>query len=379
LIDYACSRVMLGQMLFSNWATDRQDILSQLAEERKPVNTEVETKTIAVGVIGTGGMGTRHAVNLHRYLGGARVAAVYDVDAERARQAAAQSAAPLVMTDPRALIEDASVDAVLIASPDETHVEMTLACLEAGKPVLCEKPLATRVEDAYRVLEAETALGRKLISVGFMRRFDPRHRAVKSAATSGELGKPLLFKGVHRNASVAYGITGATILTNSAGHDFDSARWMLGEEVVEVSVRGLLSRPNLHPDTRDLLLINLKMTNNCLAAAEVFVNDDYGYEVSAELVCQRGTAVTTQPELALVRANGRRGFGVANDWLSPFQDAYVAELVDWIASIQSGEAFQGATAWDGFVVMQVTNACIRSLQTGETVKVDLPPKPALYG
>jgi myo-inositol 2-dehydrogenase/D-chiro-inositol 1-dehydrogenase len=88
--------------------------------------------------------------------------------------------------------------------------------------------------------------------------------------------------------------------------------------------------------------------------------------------------VTTQPELALVRANAKRGFGVANDWLSPFQDAYVAELADWVTSIQTGEPFHGATAWDGFVVMQVTNACIRSLQSGESVKVELPEKPALY-
>ncbi|HEX9012129.1 MAG TPA: Gfo/Idh/MocA family oxidoreductase [Anaerolineaceae bacterium] len=341
------------------------------------METDVETKIISVGVIGTGGMGTRHAVNLHRHIGGARVAAVYDLDSSRARKAAELTQAA-VMDEPQQLIEDAGVDAVLIAAPDGTHADLTLACLKAGKPVLCEKPLATNAADARRVVEAEAALGMRLVSVGFMRRFDPRHAAVKAAAASGILGKPLLFKGVHRNASVAYGITGATILTNSAGHDFDSARWLLGEEVQEVSVKGLRSRPDLHPDTRDLLVIEMTLTNQCLAVAEVFVNAEYGYEVSAELVCQRGTAVTTQPELALVRADAHRGYGVESDWLAPFQDAYVAELTDWIGALQEGRPFRGATAWDGLAAMMVTTACIQSLESGAPAAVSLPEKPALY-
>ena len=100
-------------------------------------------------------------------------------------------AAPESFNDPLKLIQDHSVDAVLIASPDDTHADMTLACLDAGKPVLCEKPLATSAEDARKVLNAETSLGRNLISVGFMRRFDPQHAAVKTTAMSGDLGKPL--------------------------------------------------------------------------------------------------------------------------------------------------------------------------------------------
>jgi myo-inositol 2-dehydrogenase/D-chiro-inositol 1-dehydrogenase len=195
---------------------------------------------------------------------------------------------------------------------------------------------------------------------------------------SGDIGRPLLFKGVHRNASVPYGTTGATILTNSAGHDFDSARWLLGEEVQEVYVRGLRSRAELHPDTRDLLLVEMSLTNNCMAVAEVYVNDEYGYEVSAELVCQRGTAVSTQPDLALVRADSRRGFSVPGDWLSRFQDAYVAELLDWVDGVRNRRPFQGASAWDGYVAMRVTSACIQSLHTGAAVPVNLPEKPALY-
>jgi myo-inositol 2-dehydrogenase/D-chiro-inositol 1-dehydrogenase len=342
------------------------------------METKLGTKTVSVGVIGTGGMGTRHVANLYTNIPGARVTAVYDLARERASQAAELCGSAAVIDDPMALIESDQVDAVLIASPDDTHADLTLACLKAGKPVLCEKPLATTVEAAVSVLEAEAALGRRLVSVGFMRRFDPQHTAVKMMASSGEIGRPLLFKGVHRNASVAFGISGATILTNSAGHDFDSARWLLGEEVQEVYVRGLRSRPELHPDTKDLLLVELFLTNQCMATAEVYVNDEYGYEVSAELICQRGTAVTTQPDLALVRAGARRGYTVPSDWLSRFQDAYVAELRDWVNSIQTGRPFRGANAWDGYVTMMVTSACIQSLNSGTAVPVKLVEKPGLY-
>ena len=335
-------------------------------------------RNIAVGVIGTGGMGMRHAVNLHRFVGGATIAGVYDLDQTHARLAAAQSGAAQLFDDPIELIENPGIDAVVIASPDDTHANLTLACLKAGKPVLCEKPLATTVADAEKVLEAESSAQRHLVSVGFMRRFDPYHAAVKAAVMSGDLGKPLLWKGVHRNASVSFGISGATILINSAGHDFDSARFLLGEEVREVFVHGLKSHQDLHADTRDLLLVDLIMTNNCLGTAEVFVNAGYGYEVSAEVVCQKGTAVTQQPDKVQLRAASHRGFYVSSDWLAPFQDAYVAEAIDWIESLQNGTHFHGASAWDGYAAIVVTAACIQSLQSGKSCPVKLNEKPGFY-
>lgn len=342
------------------------------------MGTTSEAHEIRVGVIGTGGMGTRHATNLRRFVGGARVAAVADIDVGRARRAAAASGSPTVYGDPAAVIADPAVDAVLIAAPDERHAQLTRACLAAGKPVLCEKPLATSPDEALAVVEDEVALGRRLVAVGFMRRFDAQHRAVKAVVDSDEIGEPLLFKGVHRNASVEFGITGATILINSAGHDLDSARWLLGSDPVRVLVRGIRSRPDLHADTRDLLVIELEMAGGQLAVAEVYVNADYGYEVSAEVVCQRGTAQTIPPDRVLVRGRAHRGVTVASDWMDPFQDAYVAELRDWIEALRAASTFSGASAWDGFVTMQTTAAAIESLASGQEAAVRLPERPVLY-
>ena len=342
------------------------------------METKTNSQTLSVGVIGTGGMGTRHALNLHRAVGNARVAAVYDLDQDRARQMAEMCGQPLVLDDPERLINHPQVEAVMIVSPDDTHARLTLACLQAGKPVLSEKPLATTVEDAIRVLEAEVECGQRLVSVGFMRRFDPQHMAVKTVVADGVLGRPLLFKGVHRNAAVPYGTTAETILINSAGHDVDSARWLLGAEVQEVYVRGLRSRPDLHPDTKDLLLIEMALTNDTLAHVEVYVNADYGYEVSAEVVCQRGSAITTLADDILVRADAQRGHPIPKDWLARFQDAYVLELVEWVESIQDSRSFRGAHTWDGYMTMLITGACIDSFRSGTITSLNVPDKPALY-
>jgi myo-inositol 2-dehydrogenase/D-chiro-inositol 1-dehydrogenase len=342
------------------------------------METKNNSQTLSVGIIGTGSMGTRHALNLHWAVGSARVAAVYDLDQERARQVAGVCGPALVFEDPERLIDDPHVDAVVIASPDDTHARLTLACLQVGKPVLSEKPLATTGDDAGRVLECEVELGKRLVSVGYMRRFDPQHMAVKAAVTDGALGRPLLFKGVHRNATVPYGTTGETILINSAGHDFDSTRWLLGEEVQEVFVRGLRSRADLHPDTKDLLLIEMALTNDSLAALEVYVNADYGYEVSAEVVCQRGSAITTLADSVLVRSDAQRAHPIPKDWLGRFQDAYVREVAEWIESIQEARPFRGANTWDGYMTMLITGSCIESLRSCAVKSLNLPDKPALY-
>lgn len=186
------------------------------------------SEEISVGVIGAGGMGARHANNLSQRVKGASVAGVTDMGRSRAGELAG-SCGPgaTVFEDPSALIGDESTDAVVIASPNHTHAELVLECLRQEKPVLCEKPLATTAEAARTVVDAEAELGRRLVQVGFMRRHDPQHLDVKSAVDSGAAGRPVLFKGIHRNLGAAPGASSESILFNSAVHHLDCARWML--------------------------------------------------------------------------------------------------------------------------------------------------------
>jgi myo-inositol 2-dehydrogenase / D-chiro-inositol 1-dehydrogenase len=338
-----------------------------------------DSRRLSVGLIGMGGMGTRHALNLHHHIGAAHVAAVYDPDVDRARQAAAACGAALVFDDPLQLIQADDVDAVVIASPDATHADFTLECIRCRKPVLCEKPLAASAADAAKIVEAECALGRRLISVGFMRRFDPQHVAVRQAVAAGQIGRPILFKGVHRNAMIPPYVTGDAIITNSAGHDIDSARWLLGQEVTEVYVRGVRTRASFSPETRDLLLIQMVLNGEGLATIEVFGAAEYGYEVSAEIVAERGAAMTVPPGAAIVRSLQTRSVAVPQDWLARFQDAYVAELAQWVGAAQTEQLFTGANVWDGYMSLMVADACIQSLHNGITMAVPLLARPGLYG
>jgi myo-inositol 2-dehydrogenase/D-chiro-inositol 1-dehydrogenase len=337
-----------------------------------------DSRTLSIGLIGLGGMGMRHALNLHQRIGAARVAAVYDLDTQRAGQAAAACGAAQIFDDPLRLIQSAQIDAVVIASPDATHAAFVLECLRCGKPVLCEKPLAGSAADAARVVEAECELGRQLVSVGFMRRFDPQHVAVRQALEAGQIGRALLFKGVHRNAMIPPYVTGDAMITNSAGHDIDSARWLLGQEVAEVDVRGVRTRASFSAETRDLLLIQMVLRGDCLATIEVFGAAEYGYEVLAEIVGDQGVATTLSPGDAAVRSRATRSVSVPQDWLARFQDAYVAELAQWVGAIQSQQPFGGASAWDGYMSLLIGEACIRSLHSAAPVAVASPERPGLY-
>ena len=129
---------------------------------------------------------------------------------------------------PLSLIGSDRIEAVIIASPDATHAELTLPCLAAGKPVLCEKPLASSATDALRVVEAEVALNRRLIQVGYMRRFDPGYQAMKRIKDEGGVGATVLLHNVHRNARAPEWFTGAMSVTNSFVHEIDISRWLTG-------------------------------------------------------------------------------------------------------------------------------------------------------
>jgi myo-inositol 2-dehydrogenase/D-chiro-inositol 1-dehydrogenase len=162
-------------------------------------------------------------------------------DADPVRAAAVAGSAR-VHDDPLALVADAEVDAVIIASSDATHEAFVLACLEAGKPVLCEKPLAATAEAGLRVVEAEAAIGRRLIQLGFMRRYDSGYVAMKAALRDGAVGAPLLLHCIHRNASVPPDYTSDMLITSSATHEVDIARWLLGDEIVSAVVHGRARR-----------------------------------------------------------------------------------------------------------------------------------------
>src|SRR5829696_7051315 len=241
---------------------------------------------LRVGVVGLGVMGAGHLRTLVADVPRAQVAAVCDVDVDRARLVAGEGVC--LHVDPIALIRSEEVDAVLTSS-DATHADLVLACIDAGKPVLCEKPLATTAAASLVVTEAEAALGRRLVQVGFMRRFDASYAAVKRELDDGRVGRPLLVHCAHRNAAVPPTYTSDMLITSSGTHEFDVVRWLTGEEIVTATVLTPRATSRAVDGMRDPQLLILKTEGGVLADVEVFVNAAYGYEIRCELVGETGT------------------------------------------------------------------------------------------
>jgi myo-inositol 2-dehydrogenase/D-chiro-inositol 1-dehydrogenase len=312
--------------------------------------------TAGVGVIGAGMMGSDHVRTLTEAVSGARVAAVADADPARAEAAAALGGGR-AFADPHDLIADPGVDAVIVASFDTTHEEFVLACIAAGKRVLCEKPLATTAEACLRVIDAEVAAGRRLVSLGFMRRCDPAYEDLKDRLD--EIGDVLLVHCAHRNAQAPAIYTSEMLITSSCVHEIDISRWLLGEEIVAATVRAPRSTRQAPDNLVDPQLILLETASGVLIDVEVFVNARYGYDIRCELVGELGTL--------------RLAEQVEPDFRARFATAYRRELDSWVRGAD------GPSAWDGYAANAVADACLASLAGGGRAEVALVEKPALYG
>ncbi|OYU20096.1 MAG: myo-inositol 2-dehydrogenase [Rhodobacteraceae bacterium PARR1] len=322
--------------------------------------------TLSVGVIGLGVMGAEHLRLLREETGGARVVAVCDADAARAQALAGDAQ---VFTDPMALIADQRVGAVVIASPDATHAGLALACIAAGKPALCEKPLASTAAEALRIVDAEVASGRGLLQIGYMRRFDPAYAEMQAVRMAGGIGEPVLLHNIHRNAAAPDWFTGPMAVTNSFVHEVDISRWLLGSELVSAIVH---AGPGGDP-----LMITMETDRGEIVSTEVFMNAHYGYHVHAQMVGRGGTVEMAAPTVTLTNRARQHGHAFPANWVPRFADAYRIQMRAWVDAVASGVP-TGASAWDGYVATAVAEQVVTALQTGAKAQLFLGARPALY-
>ena len=333
------------------------------------MNAHVDS--LRIGIIGTGNIGTSHARSLAREVSGAEVAWLYDADNSRA-SALADELGANVAPNVEQLV--ASSDAVVIASPDALHAEQALLCLDAQRPTLCEKPLAPKVPEATSVVDAEVDLGHRLISLGFMRRFDPGYVALKDSLAG--IGEPLIVHNVHRNAFAPYGLTTSGTLTNSAIHEIDINRWLLDDDYATVQVVAGRPGPRTPEGELDPILVLLTTRGGAVVEIEAFVNAAYGYEVRCEVVGSEGTVEMGDGAYLTRRAERAVGHEVPELWLGRFEDAYRRQLQAWVDAAHTGRT-SGATAWDGLIATITANAAVTAITQGPQA-IDLPERPALY-
>lgn len=333
--------------------------------------------TLNVGVIGTGMIGQDHIRRISQVLSGAEITAVTDADADLAQHVASGLKNATVHATGHDVIADENVDAVLVASWGPTHEEYVLASIAENKPVFCEKPLATTEQACRSIIAAEVAAGRRLVQVGFMRRYDAAYRALKDVVKSGEIGAPLMYYSGHRNPSVPEHYTKDMAIVDTAVHDFDVARWLLAEEFA--GIRVLPAKPNRHGGKlQDPLLMILDTASGVLVNVETSVNIRYGYDIRGEVVGEDGTAALADRSPVVLRQAGAVSGSVPADWRERFSTAYDTELQAWIDAVAAGEGATGPSSWDGYAAQVVCDAGIKALHSNERVAVELIDRPAIY-
>jgi predicted dehydrogenase len=298
-------------------------------------------RKLGVGVLGVGEMGKRHAENIRRLVTEARLVAVADAAAERARQVAAELEIETSYGSLEAMLECKDLDAVLIATPDKFHAQAIGIAARSGKDILCEKPLALNIADARSALEAVSKAHVRL-QIGFMRRYDPAYAAAMQRIEGGEIGTPVIFKSVGRDkdepslAAYQSNLNGMVFYNNTI-HDFDLARWLMQDEVSEVhSYTTVAIRPEV-ARYGDVVasVVNLQYQNGAIGNVESYVQAVYGYDVRTEIVGSKGSILVgslRQAPATFLRAEGGVQI-LADHFLTRFQDAYLAEVRDFVQGI----------------------------------------------
>ncbi|MFM2356089.1 MAG: hypothetical protein RLZZ528_1825 [Pseudomonadota bacterium] len=322
--------------------------------------------TLAIGVIGLGVMGAEHLRLLRNETRDAQVVAVCDADDARAQSLKGDAT---VFADPLALIGSDKVEAVVIASPDNTPASLAMACIASGKRVLCEKPLGGSTQDALKVIDAEISSGKRYVQTGYMRRFDPAYLALQTAVATDQIGNIVLMHNVHRNKAAPKWFRGAMAITNSFVHEIDVSRWLLGW--------GMASARIVSAKGGDPILITMETDLGQLVSTEVYLNAGYGYHVHCQLVGTKGTVETLQDASITSNRDGRSAHVFPDNWIPRFREAYRLQMNAWVKSVQDG-THVGASAWDGYVATAIAEQLVVALRSDTKVSLFPGPLPALY-
>jgi myo-inositol 2-dehydrogenase / D-chiro-inositol 1-dehydrogenase len=256
---------------------------------------EIQEPPVRVGVIGTGRIGRLHARLLAGEVSGLRLAAVSDVKADAADACAARLGIRAVTLDE--LLGRDDVDAVAICSSTDTHAELSVRAAKAGKAVFCEKPLSLDLAEVDHVLAAAVGVP---FMVGFNRRFDPAHQAVRDAAAEGRLGDLHLVRITSRDPAPPppeYVRASGGIFLDMTIHDFDMARYVTGQEVVEVYARGEVRvDPKIGAEgDLDTAVVLLTHEDRSLTVIDNSRQAVYGFDQRVEAFGSAGMAVSENP------------------------------------------------------------------------------------
>jgi myo-inositol 2-dehydrogenase/D-chiro-inositol 1-dehydrogenase len=331
-------------------------------------------RKVNIAVIGTGRMGSVHTRNLARLIPEANLAAVCDIRLEVAQAVADELGIQRVVKDYHELLADKSIEAILIATSTDTHAFIMKDVAAAGKHIFCEKPLALDLPSIDDALAAVDRAGVKL-QVGFNRRFDRSFRRVHEIVASGEIGRPCILRITNRDPvppSAEYARVSGGMFLDMTIHDFDMARYQVGEVEEVYALGNVLVAPELTgAGDVDTDIVTLKFANGAMGVIDNSRQAVYGYDQRLEVFCSAGVAMAGNEAENTVVRGVEDGFHSARPpyfFMQRYAPCYVDEVREFIGCVRDDKPTP-TSGRDGRMAVVLGHAAWKSYHENRPVKL----------
>lgn len=332
-------------------------------------------KPINVGVIGLGRLGSQYARYVSARLAGARLHAVADMQPAVLKAVAAETGASAAYADYRELLADKAVNAVIVMTPTKYHGEVVIAAAKAKKAIFCEKPLTLDIDEG-EAMEAAIAKHRVFFQLGFMRRFDNAYVAARKKLEEGAIGTPIVFKSTSKDpfpppVEFLRPASSGGLFIDMGIHDFDLARWFMGEVESVYSAGGALAYPEIGEiGDYDNGFTTLNFANGNLGMVALSRSGIYGYGVHSEIVGTEGTIqIGYDRETAiLTMTKGVIAHDSIPGFYERFEQAYISQLQNFIDNLRLDRPAP-IVCKDGIAALRIALAAARSAQSGQRERV----------
>ncbi len=326
-----------------------------------------------LALVGTGRMGVAYARYLANRVPGATLYAVADVRGDVAESVRAEFGATRGVADYRELLADKNVDGIVVMTPTKLHRDVVIDAAQAGKAIFCEKPLSLAIEDA-EAMKAAVAKSGVFFQLGFMRRFDPGYAAAKKKIAEGAIGQPCVFKSTSKDQerpSIDYlrPENSGGLFIDMGIHDFDLARWFMGDVASIYSTGGVLAYPEMKAiGDYDNAISNMHFKNGCIGVVSLSRNGVYGYGIYTEIVGTEGTIQIgyDRETPILVMKKDTITHDTIPGFYERFEDAYILQLQDFVQNVINHRP-PPITCDDGIAAQRIAIAATRSAQTNTIV------------
>jgi len=336
----------------------------------------LSTKQVNVGIVGAGRIGKVHAETLALRIPEARILAIADVNREAAQAVAVRCGIPTVTESSAGVLANSEIEAVLICSSTNTHADLIVQAAQAGKHIFCEKPIAHNLGQIDRALAAVEQAGVKL-QIGFNRRFDANFARVRQAVVSGEIGTPRLMHIISRDPApppLAYIRVSGGMFMDMTIHDFDMARFLIGDEVEEIYTSGgVMVDPEIgQAGDLDTALIVLRFRNGVIGTIDNCRQAAYGYDQRVEILGSEGKIATENcyPNQAMVSTGKmvRKDLPL-NFFMDRYTESFTCELRSFVAAVRENRP-TAVTGIDGRIPVVMALAARKSHDEHRPVRLE---------